>query len=45
VHNRHLRYWAIVTGFALVLVTKVPYGDRETAISCNSWLVVVTVFV
>jgi hypothetical protein len=26
VHSMRLRYWAIVTGFALVPVTKVPYG-------------------
>jgi hypothetical protein len=45
VHSRRLRYWATVTGFALVPVTKVPYGPRETAISRDRWLVVVTVIV
>jgi hypothetical protein len=32
-------------GFALVPVTKVPCGPRETAISHDRWLVVVTVVV
>jgi hypothetical protein len=34
-----------VTGFALVLVTKVPCGPRKTAISHDRWLVVVMVVV
>jgi hypothetical protein len=45
VHIRHLWYWATVTGFVLVPVTKVPCGPRETTISRDRWLVVVTVVV
>jgi hypothetical protein len=32
-------------GFALVPVTKIPYGPRKIAISRDRWLVVVTVVV
>jgi hypothetical protein len=35
----------IVTGSVFMPVTKVPYGPKETAISHDRWLVVVTVFV
>jgi hypothetical protein len=45
VHNKHLRYRAIATGFALLPITKVPCGPRETVISRDQWLVVVTVIV
>jgi hypothetical protein len=45
VRSRRLRYWATITGFALVPITKVPCAPRETTISCDRWLVVVTVFV
>jgi hypothetical protein len=45
VHIMRLWYWAIVTSFALEPISKVPYGPRETAISRDRWLVVVTIIV
>jgi hypothetical protein len=45
VHIRRFWYWAFVTGFALVPVVKGPCGPRETTISRERWLVVITVVV
>jgi hypothetical protein len=45
VHNRCLRYLAIITGRALVAVAKVPCGPKEIVISRDRWLVVVTIVV
>jgi hypothetical protein len=45
VHDRHLQCLATVTGSVLVPITEVSCGPKETAISRDRWLVVVTVVV
>jgi hypothetical protein len=43
VYNTTLQCWLDATGNVLMLVTKVLCGPRETVISHDRWLVVVTV--
>jgi hypothetical protein len=45
VYNTALRCLLVVTGSVLVSVTKFPYGPKETTISHDWWLVIVTVVV
>jgi hypothetical protein len=45
IHSRLLQYWPTIMGCVLVPVTKVPCGPRETTISRDRCLVVVTVIV